>query len=257
MFKVNNLIGNDNITCIASGGPFEVIEYQKDMSIGYDSAVSEYFAHKMNIKRRQVVCDLSEGSVIIEPGAMQWTVGNVVGTTGIKGAGDLAKKMFKGAVTQETAVLPEYKGNGILVLEPTYDHLTVVNVSEWPSGIVLGDGMFKAASGSLENKLVMRKTVSSMAFGHEGLFNMCLKGDGYAVLESSVPKTEMIEIELENDELRVDGNQALCWSASLNFTVEKSTRSLLGSAVAGEGLVNVFRGSGRVLLAPVDRQYKE
>ena len=44
---------------------------------------------------------------------------------------------------------------------------------------------------------------------------------------------------------------AIAWSNSLEFTVEKSTRSLLGSAVAGEGFVNVYRGTGKILMAPV------
>lgn len=32
---------------------------------------------------------------------------------------------------------------------------------------------------------------------------------------------------------------------------ERSGKSLMGSAVSGEGLVNVYQGSGKVLLAPV------
>lgn len=44
---------------------------------------------------------------------------------------------------------------------------------------------------------------------------------------------------------------AVCWSTGLKFTVEKSGRSLVGSAISGEGLVNVYRGTGRVLMSPV------
>ena len=49
----------------------------------------------------------------------------------------------------------------------------------------------------------------------------------------------------------IDGNMAVAWSGSLDFTVERSGRSLMGSAVSGEGLVNVYRGTGKVLFAPV------
>ena len=52
--------------------------------------------------------------------------------------------------------------------------------------------------------------------------------------------------------LKVDGNFAICWSGSLDFTVERSGKSLAGSAVSGEGLVNVYRGTGKVLLAPIE-----
>ena len=44
---------------------------------------------------------------------------------------------------------------------------------------------------------------------------------------------------------------AVCWSSNLEFTVERTTKTLVGSAVSGEGLVNVYRGTGRVLMSPV------
>ena len=40
-------------------------------------------------------------------------------------------------------------------------------------------------------------------------FNLCLEGDGIAVLESPVPRDELIEFILENDEVRIDGNFAI------------------------------------------------
>ena len=70
-------------------------------------------------------------------------------------------------------------------------------------------------------------------------------------LESPCPKEELIEITLEEDTLKIDGNMAVAWSGSLEFTVERSGKSLIGSAASGEGLVNVYRGTGRVLMAPV------
>lgn len=38
-----------------------------------------------------------------------------------------------------------------------------------------------------------------------------------------------------------------------SHTVERSGKSLIGSAASGEGLVNVYRGTGKVLLAPVTK----
>ena len=93
--------------------------------------------------------------------------------------------------------------------------------------------------------------MSSAVLGKEGLFNLCLEGQGVVALESPTPRDELIEFELDNDVLRIDGNMAVAWSNSLNFSVEKSTKSLLGSAVSGEGFVNVYRGTGKVLMAPV------
>ncbi len=82
------------------------------------------------------------------------------------------------------------------------------------------------------------------------MFNLCLTGNGVAVLESPVPKDELIEFDIKDDELKIDGNMAIAWSNSLKFTVERSAKSLVGSAMSKEGLVNVYRGTGKVLMAP-------
>ena len=97
----------------------------------------------------------------------------------------------------------------------------------------------------------MRSNLSSAVAGGEGLFNLGLSGQGVVCLESNCPREELIEITLNKDVLKVDGNFAIAWSASLEFTVERSGKTLIGSAASGEGLVNVYRGTGKVLLAPV------
>ena len=117
--------------------------------------------------------------------------------------------------------------------------------------IVLDDGLFLACESRLKHKAVMRSNFSSAVAGNEGLFNLGIQGNGILCLESECPREELVEIVLENDVLKVDGNMAIAWSGSLDFTVERSGKSLIGSAASGEGLVNVYRGTGKVLLAPV------
>ena len=136
------------------------------------------------------------------------------------------------------------------MLEPTYKHILLEDVSEW-NGLVLDDGLFLACESRIKQKVVARTNLSSAMLGNEGLFNLCLEGDGIAVLESPVPRDELIEFILENDEVRIDGNFAIAWSKSLDFRVEKSSKSLVGSAVSGEGFVNVYRGTGKILMAPI------
>ena len=157
--------------------------------------------------------------------------------------------MVKGAVTGETAAKPEYSGQGLLMLEPTYKHIIIVDVSQWGQ-IVLDDGLFLACDSQIQQKVVARNNVSSAVFGGEGLFNLSLIGQGYAVLESPVPQQELVMFNLQDDVVKIDGNQAIAWSGSLQFTVEKSTKSLIGSAISKEGLVNVYRGTGSILMAP-------
>ena len=250
--RIENL-QNENRKYAKSIGNFHVLEYVQDASVSPMNAMNEYFMSKMNVRRRQVVIDIDKDhSAIIQAGAMQWMGGNVRATSGVKGIGDFLGKAIKGAVTKETTVKPEYVGEGCLVLEPTYKYIILADVGKWGSaGMTIEDGMFLACDANVKSNVVARKNLSSAVLGGEGLFNLSLQGNGVAALESNVPEDELIEIVLENDELKIDGNLAVCWSSNLEFTVERSTKTLVGSAVSGEGLVNVYRGTGRVLMCPV------
>ena len=250
--RIENL-QNENRKFAKSIGNFHVLEYVQDASVSPMNAMNEYFMSKMGVRRRQVVIDIDKDhSALIQAGAMQWMGGNVQATSGVKGIGDLLGKAIKGAVTKETAVKPEYVGEGCLVLEPTYKYIILADIGKWgPAGMTIEDGMFLACDANVNSKVVARKNLSSAVLGGEGLFNLSLQGNGIAALESNVPEDELIEVILENDELKIDGNLAVCWSSNLEFTVERSTKTLVGSAVSGEGLVNVYRGTGRVLMCPV------
>ena len=251
MFSVNNFFNNDDIRILDEKGPFRVLEYTRDLSVMPRDAMMAYYCNEMNVRKRQVVCDLSKANVTVQAGAMQWSVGDVNATTGVKGVGDLFGKALRGSVTGESAIKPEYTGNGLLTLEPTYKHIILLDTADWGGNVVLDDGLFLACDSRLKHKAVMRSNLSSAALGNEGLFNLGIQGNGILCLESRCPREELIEITLNNDVLKVDGNNAIAWSGSLNFTVERSGKSLIGSAASGEGLVNVYRGTGKVLLAPV------
>ena len=218
-------------------------------------AMIAYYCNEMNVRKRQVICDVAKSNITLQAGAMQWTVGDVNATTGVKGVGDLFGKALRGSVTGESAIKPEYTGNGTLVLEPTYKHILLIDTADWGGSVVLDDGLFLACESKLKHKAVARSNFSSAVAGGEGLFNLGIQGNGILCLESKCPKEELIEIELNNDVLKVDGNFAIAWSGSLSFTVERSGKSLVGSAASGEGLVNVYRGTGKVLLAPVTKGF--
>ena len=253
MYTINNFTNNDDIRIVNQLGAFTVIEYIRDLSVMPSEALLAYYCNEMNVRKRQVICDLKESNITLQAGAMQWTVGNVNATTGIKGVGDLFGKALRGSVTGESAIKPEYTGDGTLVLEPTYKHILLVDLDEWNGSIVLDDDLFLACDASLKHKAVPRSNLSSAIAGNEGLFNLGIVGHGVLCLESPCPKEELVEIELKNDVFKVDGNMAIAWSGSLEFTVERSGKTLIGSAASGEGLVNVYRGTGRVLLAPVSK----
>ena len=252
MYQIKNFTDNDDIRILDTKGPFTVIEYIRDLSVTPASAQTAYFCNAMNVCKRQVLCDVGAAPITLQAGAMQWTVGNVNATTGLKGVGDFFGKALRGSVTGESAIKPEYTGTGLLVLEPTYKYILLVDMADWNGSIVLDDGLFLACDSRLKHKAVMRSNFSSAVAGGEGLFNLGIQGQsGYVCLESECPWEELITVTLDNDVLKVDGNMAIAWSGSLDFTVERSGKTLIGSAASGEGLVNVYRGTGKVLLAPV------
>lgn len=253
MITINGLFHDADHVITESKGIFSVVEHQRDLTTTPEAAMREYFMSQMDIKRKQLLAQ-PDGriGVITQAGSMQWMAGDVKATTGLKGAGDLMGKMFKGALTKEGAIKPEYQGSGYIMLEPTYKYLLLEDVGDWEGGLVMEDGLFLAAESTVKLSVQMRKSVSSAVLGKEGLFNLRLDGKGVCALESNVHRKQLIEIILENDTLKIDGSLALCWSGSLDFTVERAGKTLVGSAASGEGLVNVYRGTGRVLLAPLE-----
>ena len=131
MYQIKNFMENDDVKVIDSLGAFSVVEYQRDLSVMPETAMEAFYASQMNVRKRQVVCDVSKSNVTVQAGAMQWMVGNVKATTGIKGVGDLFGKAVRGSVTGESAIKPEYTGDGTLVLEPTYQHILLLDLSKW------------------------------------------------------------------------------------------------------------------------------
>ena len=243
MYQIKNFTDNDDIRILDQKGAFTAVEYLRDLSVSPQNAQNAYFCNEMNIRKRQVICELSKSHVTIQAGAMQWMAGNVNATTGVKGVGDLIGKAMRGKVTGESAIKPEYTGDGTLVLEPTYKYILLEDLRDWGGSIVLDDGLFLACESNLKHKAVMRSNFSSAVAGGEGLFNLGITGEGVVCLESNCPREELIEITLNNDVLKVDGNFAIAWSSTLEFTVERSGKTLIGSAASGEGLVNVYRGT--------------
>ena len=250
MIKINNFFDNSNIKCIAEGGVFSIYEHQHDLSVDSNTAMNSYFMEQMNVKKRQVLCKIDNSTVKLQAGAMQWITGDVEMDSGVSGTKDFFGKLVKGAVTGESAVKPLYTGTGCVMLEPTYNFLLIEDVASWGKGIVLDDGLFLACEGNIQESINKRSDVATALLSGEGIFNLTLSGNGFCVLESPVPREELVEFELDNDVLKIDGNMAIAWSSSLQFTTENASKSIVGSTLSGEGVVNVYRGTGKVLVAP-------
>lgn len=233
----------------------EILEYNK--LLGSQSpyhAETLWFMEQQNVKVRQIALYINNDAVQIEAGAMSYFQGPLEMVSGLT-VGNAVGKMFKASVTGETAAKPIYKGSGMLVLEPSFKYFIpfTLNAGE---RVIVDKGMFYVASESVKVEPFMQKNVSSALLGGEGLFQMSLTGPGLVVLESPVPMCEIDTINLQNDTLKVDGNFALLRTGNIEFSVERSAKTLVGSAASGEGLVNVYRGTGQIWLAPTIKVYQ-
>lgn len=148
MYRINNFINNDNIKITSKLGAFVVLEHKQDLSVMPETALVAYYAEKMNVKKRQVLCNLKKSPVTVQSGAMQWSVGDVSATTGIKNVGNLISKGIRGSVTGESAIKPEYIGKGSLILEPTYKYILLENLANWNGSMVIDDGLVNVYRGS-------------------------------------------------------------------------------------------------------------
>lgn len=254
MYRIYNLLGSkedSNIINEEHDGPFTIVAHKENLTTKYDGAQAAYFAGLLKHWRRQLICSLSKADVIIRAGRMQWMVGDVEMRSGVSGISNFIARSVKAKLVKQTAVHPEFTGTGLVVLEPTMKNMKIVDLSDWEGAIVLGECTFAAVESTIKISTISRTNLSSAMMGNEGLFNYCLQGEGKAVLEFDPPYQELVEVALEDDVLRIDGHFALAWSQGLRFTVEPAGVSLMGSALSQEGMVNVYSGTGRILLAPL------
>lgn len=233
----------------------DILEYQNLNGL-VNSSMAErlYYMNRQNIRAKQIVIYLDNSTIRTEPGALSYMQGNIQMISGVN-VGNLIGKVFSSKVTGENVAQPEYKGTGMVVLEPSFKHFVVVDLQS-NDEVIVDKGMMYACQGSVTVKPTMQRTISSAVAGGEGLFQIYIKGPGLVVLELPVPMEEVDIIEMHNDTLKVDGNFALLRSATMDFTVERSAKSLIGSSISGEGLVNVYRGTGQVWLAPTIKIYE-
>ena len=244
----------DNFDFSKYGIRVEVLEYQQLLgNTNIYTSQQLWFMKETNIKCRQIAIYIQSSSVKIEAGAMSYFQGPLNMRADLGSVGKVAKQMLTSKLTKERLAMPVYEGSGILVLEPSFKHFIVMELNN--ESIICDKGMFYAASGDVKVEPCLAGNASGTLLGGEGIFQQKITGSGMLILESPVPMCEINKVRLNNDILRVDGNFALMRTGEVQMNVEPVSQSLVGSAMSGEGLVNVFRGTGEVWLAPTLKVY--
>lgn len=217
------------------------------------TAQSIYYANQTGLKLKQVRIVLNQGDAIAEAGTLHYMHGHIELSNPVGGVGGLGKAMFKKMLTDETAFMPRYRGTGEIFLEPSFGDFLLYRLNN--ETIIADKGLFYCGEGTIKTGVAAQRNVSSALFGGEGLFQTRIEGSGICVFELPVPADEVRCIQLNNETLKVDGNFALMRSGQVDFSVERSTKGLMGTLASGEGLLQTFRGTGRVWLAPTQSVY--
>ncbi len=235
---------------------FQVLEYD-DLRGGKDvnAAFMLSYMRDANIKLRQIRIVLSGGGVYTESGALSFMRGPIEVSTNTGGIMKFSKKFVSSKIAGEPVIKPHFKGTGEILLEPSFGHYAMVELED--EEIIIDDSLFFAAEDTIDIGVTSMKTISSALFGTEGFFQTRLRGKGIVVLEIPVPETEIFKYTLVNDVLKLDGNFSVLRTEGIKFTVEKTTKTLIGSGFTGEGLLQVFRGTGEVWLMPTKVVYED
>jgi uncharacterized protein (AIM24 family) len=121
--------------------------------------------------------------------------------------------------------------------------------------LIADQGLFFCAEDSLKVEAHKVESFSARVAGGEGRYQTKITGTGIVVFRIPVPRKEILEFTLTGDTMQVDGSMALLRSGSVQFSVEKASTSIVGAVTSGEGLLQTFRGSGKVWVAPTQPFY--
>lgn len=192
---------------------------------------------------RLVKATLQNETIRTEAGALYYMQGGITMESKAPSLGGF----FKSVATGESIFRPTYTGTGVLHLEPSLGGFHVMELAgeEW----ILESGAYWASDGSITVGAFREKAWTAFKSG-EGFvdFQTKVSGQGKVVLAAQGP---VQTVKLDNDKLVVDGNYVLARPAGMSYSVERATKSLLGSMTSGEGFVRVYQGSGTVLMSPI------
>ncbi|HET9216824.1 MAG TPA: AIM24 family protein [Terriglobia bacterium] len=192
---------------------------------------------------RMVKVILQNETVRTESGALYYMRGPIT----MESKGPSVGGLLKALATGESIFRPTYTGTGELFLEPTFGgyHLLDVGGKTW----IAESGAYWASESQVEVEAFREKALTAFKSGEGFLdFQTKLGGQGKAVLQSQGP---VEVVQLNQDKLVVDGKYVLAREASITYSVQRATKSLLGSVTSGEGLVRTYEGTGTIVMSPM------
>jgi len=187
---------------------------------------------------------LNQEMVRCEAGSMNYMIGKIrIHSQLIPSVGSLLSSWLSG----ESVYRPTYTGSGVITLESSLGgfHLLELKGESW----ILEKGAYWASEGSVDLKFFKEKTLTSLWAG-EGFVYLQSQVSGYGkVVVTTKGPVKVIDLQ-EDQEVVVDGECVIGRMASVQFSLRRPTENFLGRFTAGEPIVRVYRGPGKILLNP-------
>ncbi|MCP1103299.1 uncharacterized protein (TIGR00266 family) [Aequitasia blattaphilus] len=195
---------------------------------------------------------LSRGEEIrIERGAMVYHNGGIslegkMNSNGSGGLGGLVKAIGRSAVSGESMFITSVTGmtdDGIIGIAPGAPGV----IRELPIGEKqwrINDSSFLAGDASVTYEMKRQSFGKAMFGGTGGFFIMETKGSGTMLVTAY---GDIMEFDLDGSRPFIaDNTHVVAWSRELDYEIKVASGAF--GFTSGEGLVNEFRGVGKVLL---------
>ena len=193
---------------------------------------------------------IARGSMVYRTGGVELnTKLNASGS----GAGAFIKAVARSAVSSESMFITEVICNGAsgeVAIAPEMPG-SIIQLDIGERQYRLNDSVFLAMESSVSYTLERQNLGKAIFAGTGGLFVMTTGGQGRMLINSF---GTVKEIQLNNvDEFVIDNGHVVAWDTSLQYSLQLQS-GFFGSIGTGEGIVNTFRGTGKVLIQSLNLQ---
>ena len=163
-----------------------------------------------------------------------------------KGLGGLLGAIGRSLVSNESMFITQVVGtapDGVVAIAPSVPG-KIAKLEVGAKQYRLNDGAFFACDDSVNYKM-QKQNISQAVFGGSGgLFVMETEGQGDLLISAF---GDLIEVECTPVKpITIDNEHVVAWDASLNYSIEVASGTF--GFTTGEGLVNKFTGSGKILI---------
>lgn len=248
MYKIYNLKSNENVEVSAQAGPFTVLEFQDgakpQISQGNSAMMNLLIENMFHNEKRQLIAQMVDNEMIIGEDRLSWMVGECAINPEESSRFNL---QILGKNENSSSGLLRIKGNGTIALQAIDDYLMLVNMRDWPEGVVCELGMFEACEGNIKVASELATHIPSMQNPQKSLRFISLAGNGVMAMRLPCLSSALVLVEVEKDELRIEGEHAIAWSKTLEFSIREEQADLPENAKR----IQTFKGTGKILLSLV------